>query len=164
MYYFLFFICLFFYHRMEGDYENVSHMKLPAYTETFDTLPQEMQQPVSVPEKKELQSNSNVNAGNYDTPSQCMQQRELDSNSNTNIGYYDVFSNVMQEPATISNKSKLEKNLHMQGNSQVIAASGEISKSNTQEEGTTVFLQFNELRTAAGKMMLVNMVSEKAVS
>lgn len=112
MYYFLFFICLFFYHRMEGDYENVSHMKLPAYTETFDTLPQGMQQPVSVPEKKELQSNSNVNAGTYDTPSQCM----------------------------------------------------EISKSNTQEEGTTVFLQFNELRTAAGKMMLVNMVSKKAVS
>ena len=97
---------------MEGDYENASLIKPLAYTETYDTVPQVMQQPVSVPEKKELNSNSNVNATNYDTPTQWMQQpasvpdkREPNSNSNSNTGYHVVLSNVMQEPATTSNKN-----------------------------------------------------------
>ena len=126
---------------MEGDYENASDIKPPAYTETFDTIPQVMQQPVSVPERKEVNSNSNVNAGNYDTPTQWMRQ-----------------------PATISIKSQLEKNSHMQGNSQVTASSGATSKSNAQGEGTTVLLQFNEIWTAPGIMMIINMVSNKAAT
>lgn len=52
----------------------------------------------------------------------------------------------------------------MQGNSQVIASSGATSKSNTLGEGTTVFLQFNEIWTAPGIMMVINMVSKKAVT
>ena len=155
---------------MEGDYENASHIKPPAYTETYDTVQRVMQQPVAVSEKKELNSNSNVNAGYYDTPPQRMQQPvsipnklELDSNSNANTGHYDVLSDVMQEPVTISDKSELEKVSHIQGNSQVIASSGENSKSNTQG-GTTVLLQFNEFWTAPGIMMIINMVSKKAVT
>ena len=156
---------------MEGDYENASHIKPPAYTETNDTVPQVMQQPAAVPEAKELNSNSNVNAGYYDIPPQWVQQPtsipdklELDSNSNENTGHYDVLSNVMQEPATISDKSELEKKSHTQGNSQGIASSGEDYKSNTQGEGTTVFLQFNELWTAPGIMMIINIVSKKVVT
>ena len=156
---------------MEGGYENASLIKPPAYTEMYDTAPQVMQQPVAVPENKELNGNSNVNTGYYDTPPQWLQQSasvsdktELNSNSNASTGHYDVLSNVMQEPATISDKSKLEKNSHIPGNSKFIQSFGEISKSNTQEESTTVFLQFNELWTAPGILMIINMVSNKAVT
>ena len=258
---FLSIICSFFFHRMEGDYENVSHIQPPRYTETYDIPPQLFHQPTSIPDKNSFDNNSNINTGindapnvdsnsninveYYDTPSQIMKQpvstpgktdfdhnsnvntgknddsimgmqqpasvsnktelnsnsnnvnydtppqwkehtapvkdkAELDSNSNVNtgnydtppqwrqqpssvpdkkelddVGYYDDLLNVNQEPATISNKSELEKNL---------ASSKETSKSNTQEEDKTVLLRFNEFGTASGIMMIINMVSKEAVS
>ena len=131
-------------------------------------VPQDgMRQPAFVPDRKDFDNNANVNTTMNNAPILEMQQevhvpdkKRFDKISNVNAGNSVAFSGVMQQPASISNQKELEENPHMQSNFKVIPSSGETPKLNAQAESTTVLLQFQDLWTLSGIMMIINIVSK----
>ena len=131
-------------------------------------VPQDgMQHTAFVPDRKDFDNNANVNTTMNNAPILEMQQeahipdeKRFDKISNVNAGNSVAFSEVMQQPASISNQKELEENPHMQSNFKVIPSSGETPKLNVQAESTTVLLQFQDLWTLSGIMMITNIVSK----
>ena len=129
-------------------------------------VPQDgIQQPAFV--RKDFDNNANVNTTMNNAPILEMQQeahvpdeKRFDKISNVNAGNSVAFSGVMQQPASISNQKELEENPHVQSNFKVIPSSGETPKLNAQAESTTVLLQFQDLWTLSGIMMIINIVSK----